>query len=105
MSPDPHAELNDLRSRLEQRGLVVASRAFFGVPGIIVSLSAPADDLSPLERLLHLNAAPEGWVARLSPHGGPDWIRIVATVSDLEVLALERLRAAAILPGDNWRAV
>lgn len=99
---EAHAQLEIVRRRLQARGLFIASRFLFGSPGIVVALSRPEDALSPVDRPVHLYRSRDGWTARLTPHGGPHWIRVVDTAAELESIAVEAVRSPVVPPNERW---
>jgi hypothetical protein len=98
--------LKDLRQRLESDGLGVSDRCFFGIPGCAAYKPlppAPPDEIRVLGRIVYLYASREGWAARVTPHGGPHWIRTAQSAAALEEFAREALATKATPPNASWR--
>lgn len=100
-------ELETLVGRFEQRGFAWARRCFFGQAGIIVgtpSAQIPSDGIRlAWKHAVQLYWNGSHWEARLTPHGGPHWIKTAPTLDQLEEVALEALGANPRRPGAGWQ--
>ena len=97
-------ELEAVGLRLQDLGYRFDWRPFFGTPGIWAFLPPEPDPsgITVVNRPVFLYGTARGWEARLTPHGGPHWIRPAATVAALEEIALEALRSTATPPSYAW---
>ncbi|WP_426733899.1 hypothetical protein [Myxococcus faecalis] len=113
-----HQELLDeLGRRLEARGFGFSKRAFFAPSGIFVTTpprrSAPETetrdgeytlaDVWFFDRSVHLLPSGDAWEVRVTPHGGPHWVRRAATLDELESVAVEALGTSTVPPSPEWR--
>ncbi|NTX05452.1 hypothetical protein HUA74_28160 [Myxococcus sp. CA051A] len=116
MSDEQQRSLDELGRRMEERGFVYRDVRFFATSGIVVGtrpipkfipIETPHGtmelDVSSSERRVALYASPRGWAARVTPHGGPHWIRGADTLDELEAIALEALGTSIVPPGPDWR--
>lgn len=104
--PSVDDQLDDLARRLESRGLVVRNRCYFADKGIFV-LSQPlpveATGIEGIsERTVFLYWSDAGWEARITCHGGPHWVRRVASLVELEAVAIDVFATDRTPPTDGW---
>jgi hypothetical protein len=118
MSEHHQRDLEALGRRLEAKGLWFKPRAYFASNGILVATPPVSHPLPPslsteygpehiqvLHSTVFLYHSKEGWEARVTRHGGDDWVRRVATLDELEAAALEALGARETHlrpPGPEW---
>ena len=108
MTRGVHDQLGDLTLRFESRGFFASPRSFFADNGIMIFLR-PDDEPAPgshgigvIERRVFLYWGETGWEARITPHGGPHWIKRAASIAELEAAALEALASDQTPPSDGW---
>jgi hypothetical protein len=102
-------QLDELALRFESRGFLAGQRNFFADNGIVI-VSGPSDDEPPpgpdgivvIGRCVFLYWGDAGWEARITPHGGPHWIKHAASIAALESVALEALATDQTPPSDGW---
>lgn len=63
------------------------------------------EHIQVIEAPVFLYHSGESWEARVTPHGGPHWVRRAATLDELEELALEALGTRDVPPGPEWFSV
>jgi hypothetical protein len=93
---DASAEVDGLRARFVALGFGVADNAYFELGGLLVFEKPPAPAagmVGVVERSVFISRKSDSWEVRVTPHGGPHWVRRAATAGDVEVIALEVLRA------------
>ncbi|NVB82021.1 MAG: hypothetical protein HOV81_26810 [Kofleriaceae bacterium] len=107
-------EIETLVGRFAQRGYGWARRCFFGQAGIIVGTPAVPilrDGIAlPWDHAVQLYWKGSHWEARLTPHGGPHWIKTASTLDELAALGEEAIascrwrRSRMTPPGIGWKA-
>ena len=99
-------ELDALGQRMSEHGFGVKTARYFADEGILVFVIPGADGIDGgpvvIEHAVFLYPAGPNWEARLTVHGGPQWVRRADNISILEDIALEALRADAIPPNCAW---
>ena len=106
ITPEDERGLQELRRRLEGRGLALSTRCYFGVPGIVAYEPlppTPPGEIRVAGPMVFLYASEEGWAARVTPHGGPHWIRTATSAAALEDFVFEALGTTARPPTAAWR--
>ena len=109
MTGSVHEQLDDLALRFESRGFLAKQRSYFADNGIVI-FSGPSDDapapgpdgIVVIGRGVFLYRGDAGWEARITPHGGPHWIKHAASIAELETVALEALATDQTPPSDGW---
>lgn len=98
------AELDALARRLAERGYRCRSTRYFAhVEVLALSPGAEGPAGTPVaERSVFLCHGDDGWMARVTPHGGPHWVRRVSNCSELEAIALQALATDARPRSDEW---
>lgn len=97
------SELELLSRRLEQHGFRTRPAPYFAENGILAFTTATSAFVGAvLEKTVFLYASPDGWRARITRHGGPHWTRAADSISALERVALEALRATETPPNTAW---
>ena len=109
MTRSVHDQLDDLALRFESRGFLARQRSYFTDNGIVIFVgpsdnepSPGADGIFVIWRGVFLYWGASGWEARITPHGGPHWIRYAASITELEAVALEALATDQTPPSDGW---
>ena len=105
-TPEDEQALRELGDRLESLGLLVGSKPYFGIPGIAAWRPQPPlapGEIRPVDRFVFLYASADGWAARVTPHGGPHWVRSAQSAAALEEFAVEALGTTAMPPSEAWQ--
>lgn len=102
---DCQSELEQLSHRLVQHGFRTRPAPCFAEGGVCAFTSVTSALVGAvMEKTVFLHASPDGWRARITRHGGPDWTRAAESISDLERVTLEALRATETPPSAAWTA-
>jgi hypothetical protein len=101
--------LEELGRRLEMQGYGVNFNCpYFAETGLGV-FPRPGEPEAVIGTSVLLYCTTQGWEARVTPHGGPHWVRHASSIPELEAAALEGLRASEtyfrrdVSPGPEWR--
>ena len=112
------AVLGELGERLQRQGYGVRRVAFFSDAGIMVWRRAKAAGPSGGDVLAGcvfldpvrldgtapaLRGGADGWCARVTQHGGRQWLKAADDLSALADAALEALHATCTPPSAEWR--
>ena len=102
--PEPQQELEVVARRLGECGYRFRRAPHFAVSGVLIYSPASCDDeLRVFEKSVFIYARGVHWIARVTQHGGPHWIREVDSIGQLEDVALEALRSQARPPSSEWK--
>lgn len=76
-------------------GFAAVDNAYFGQPGLLVfEKKVPQPGvIQVLERWVFVYPSDGEWVVRVTPHGGPHWVRRASNAEEVRLYALEVLRA------------
>ncbi|MEM6959983.1 MAG: hypothetical protein AAF645_30155, partial [Myxococcota bacterium] len=100
-------ELERLKAALISHGKAVADRALFHEVGIatFAPIAHREGEISVMEKPVFIYASePSGWTLRVTPHGGPHWLKHADTVDAAVEATLAYQSHSRVLPGEGWVA-
>jgi hypothetical protein len=98
---------DELRTLFVGLGFGAVDNAYFGQPGLLVFEKLPPTPdgvIQVLERSAFVYPSDGEWVVRVTPHGGPHWVRRANNAEDVRLYALEVLlsRDHRWIPSGGW---